>query len=110
MSLSDFDDVPAFQLAADSSASEDGWLFLNRLGAMKQEAVAREAGIDPGQFSKILKGELGLSLRKLKPLLDALGLQLVDSGARVIDQRDFESMARAAATLYGQAPHLLLKG
>lgn len=103
-------DVPAFHLAADSSATSEPWVLLKRLRACKQGAVAAEIKMDSGQFSNVVHGKLGISLPQLKALLDALGLKLIDANAKVIDEQDFLGLTRAAAMLYTSAPHLLIRG
>lgn len=108
--IDDLDAVPAFHLAADSSASESSCILTKRLKESKHQALASEIGMDPGQLSNVLGGKVGLMVRYLLPLLRALNLKLVDANAQVIEQQDFESMARAAAVLYTKAPHLMLKG
>lgn len=107
----DLDLVPAFQLAPASTATTGSWnLLKQRLKESKQSAVASAIGMDAGQFSNVLAGKLNLPLPKLVQLLDELGLKVVDAKAQVIDEQDFAGLARAAATLYSQAPHLVLKG
>ncbi|TAM22386.1 MAG: XRE family transcriptional regulator [Nevskiaceae bacterium] len=107
----DLDSVPAFQLAAVPTATNGSWSLLKqRLKDSKQSAVAGAIGMDPGQFSNVLAGKLNLPLPKLVQLLDELGLKVVDAKAQVIDEQDFAGLARAAALLYSQAPHLVLKG
>lgn len=107
----DLDSVTAFQLAGHSTATNGSWSLLKqRLKDSKQSAVAGAIGMDPGQFSNVVAGKLNLPLPKLVQLLDELGLKLVDCKAQVIDEADFTGLARAAATLYSLAPHLVLKG
>jgi len=107
----DYTSMPAFHLAPDSSATVGGCdLLKSRLKTCKQAALAAELGIDPGQLSHILAGKFGIPVAKLGVLLAALGLKLVDAEARVIEQQDFDALARMAGQLLTQAPHAMLKG
>ncbi len=109
--LGGFDDMPAFHLAPGSTAMSSGWkLFDERRKAVKQEALAAQINMDKGQLSDVLNFKQNVKIPQLVSILDALGLKLVDKGAQVIDERDFEAVTRAAGLLYTQAPHLLLKG
>lgn len=45
---------------------------------LKQEAVASYAGIDPSQMSKVMKGEVQISLWQLSNIATGLGMELID--------------------------------
>lgn len=111
MSLSDFDEVPAFQLADGSSSTSDGWtLLMTRLKQAKQSAAASAIGMDAGQFSNVVAGKANLPLRQVVQLMHFLDLKLVDAHDKVIDQADFDGLARTAAMLLTKAPQLMLRG
>jgi len=56
-----------------------------------QAAIAKAAGIDKSQFSKILKGGAGLTLNRLKKLEEVFGVKfLVDDLPRQKIPRDIE--------------------
>lgn len=111
MSIPDFDEVPTFQLAEESSSTSDGWkLLMTRLKAAKQSSAAAAIGMDAGQFSNVVAGKANLPLRQVVQLMHFLELKMVDAHDRVIDQADFDGIARTAATLLTKAPHLMLRG
>lgn len=111
MSELDLDEVPAFQRAPGSSAMTTSWSLLkDRAKAAKQAAIAAAIDIDPATLSNALNGKAGISVPKFMELLSELNLKIVDTNAQVIDQADFDGLARTAATLLSRAPHLLLKG
>lgn len=45
---------------------------------LTQEAIASYAGIDPSQMSKVMKGEVQISLWQLSNIATGLGMDLID--------------------------------
>jgi hypothetical protein len=59
--------------------------LLQRFAAIGQTEVERLTGVDNTQLSKFVKGERGLRIDQIEPVLTALGLKVVGANENTID-------------------------
>lgn len=67
-------------------------VILQRVAAVKNEAVAQAIGKDESTVSRIVSGESGIRLEALHPFLAALGLKVVDAKRICIDVEKYNAM------------------
>jgi hypothetical protein len=55
-------------------------MLLQRFAVVGQTEVERQSGVDNTLLSKFVKGERGLRIDQIEPVLKALGLALIEAG------------------------------
>lgn len=60
-------------------------VLLQRFAAVGQTAVEQSTGVDNTQLSKFVKGERGLRIDQIEPVLTALGLKVVAADTVMVD-------------------------
>lgn len=59
-------------------------LILRRFAVVSQTEVAKQTGMDNTFLSRFLHGERGLRIDQLGPVLDAIGLSLIECDGEIV--------------------------